>query len=306
MWWQRSSIKNACTLLPFSADRPYWLFDDRCSILGQFFRINVGGGVDLMWRSAYHWWFHWHRHSKSHPQVQQSVGIFYFSISKRSLHLCMQREVHVNGPKSDFWLVSILSEPLLSVWYLLRASCLNLNYHQNVNHSHDWQLCCSPGPSEHVCNGIPGHKTKVNSGTMVWQSPEAEEALKSFIPEIDWIRSFHCGGPSALNATTLSIRSDLFPLLLRISVSTFWDFISFQSCCLVCRGRRRRAGWVWRASGLLKFLLANLKPRSISVLRWLWVMLLPFKGWKFVCLFDEETTNPSRGPPGPFEIHQAS
>lgn len=166
----------------------------------------------------------------------------------------MQRELHVNGPKSDFWLVSILSEPPLSLWCLLRASCLNLNYHQNVNHSHDWQLCCSPGPSEHMCNGIPGHKTKVNSGTMVWQSPEAEGALKSFIPEIDSIRSFHCGGPSALNATTRSIRSDLYLLLLCIRGSTFWDFISSPSCCLVCWRGRGTGGWVWRALVFQAFL----------------------------------------------------
>lgn len=178
--------------------------------------------------------FDWHRHGNSHPQIQQSAGIFYFSICKRSLHLRMQREVHANGPKSDFWLVSILSVAPLSLWCLLRASCLNLNYHQNVNHSHDWQLCCSPGPSEHMCNGIPGHKTKVNSGTMVWQSPEAEETLKSFIPEIDSIRSFHCGGPSALNAATGSIQSDLYLLLLCTGGLTFGDFISLQSCCLVC------------------------------------------------------------------------
>lgn len=174
----------------------------------------------------------------------------------------MQRELHVNGPKSDFWLVSILSEPPLLLWCLLRASCLNLNYHQNVNHSHDWQLCCSPGPSEHMCNGIPGHKTKVNSGTMVWQSPEAEEALKSFIPEIDSIRSFHCGGPSALNATTRSIRSDLYLLLLCIRGSTFWDFISSPSCCLVCWRGRGRGGWVWRALVFQAFLSFYLRPSS--------------------------------------------
>lgn len=52
---------------------------------------------------------------------------------------------------------------------------------------------------EHMCNGIPGHKTKVNSGTMVWQSPEAEETLSSFIPEIDSIQSHRSGGPLALN-----------------------------------------------------------------------------------------------------------
>lgn len=145
----------------------------------------------------------------------------------------MQGEPHANGPKSDFWLVSIPSVAPLSLWCLLRASCLNLNYHQNVNHFHDWQLCCSPGPSEHMCNGIPGHKTKVNSGTMVWHSPEAEETLKSFIPEMDSIRSFHCGGPSALNGATGSIQSDLYLLLLCTRGLTFWDFISLQSRCLV-------------------------------------------------------------------------
>lgn len=99
-----------------------------------------------------------------------------------------------------------------------------------------------------------GHKTKVNSGTMVWQSPEAEEALKSFIPEIDSIRSFHCGGPSALNAVTRSIRSDLYLLLLCIRGSTFWDFISLPSCCLVCWRGRGRGGWVWRALVFQAFL----------------------------------------------------
>lgn len=34
-----------------------------------------------------------------------------------------------------------------------------------------------------MCNGIPGHKIKVKSGTMVLQSPDTEEILRSFIPE---------------------------------------------------------------------------------------------------------------------------
>lgn len=198
----------------------------------------------------------------------------------------MQRELHGNGPKSDFWLVSILSVAPLSHWCLLRASCLNLNYHQNVNHSHDWQLCCSPGPSEHMCNGIPGHKTKVNSGTMVWHSPEAEETLKSFIPEMDSTRSFHCGGPSALNAATGSIQSDLYLLLLCARGLTFGDFISSQSCCLVFWEGRRRADWVRLASvclTIVSFFLINLKPDLISFFRWLQVMSSPFRSCQLVC-----------------------
>lgn len=203
----------------------------------------------------------------------------------------MQREPHVNGPKSDFWLVSILSlAPLLTLWCLLRASCLNLNYHQNVNHSHDWQLCCSPGPSEHMCNGIPGHKTKVNSGTMVWHSPEAEETLKSFIPEIDSIRSFDCGGPSALNTATGSIQSDLYLLLLCTGGLTFWDFISLQSFCLVCWEGRREESWLsetcFRLPDHREFLLFNLKPYLISFFRWLQVMPSLFKSCKCVCQID--------------------
>lgn len=68
---------------------------------------------------------------------------------------------------------------------------------------------------------------------------------------------------------------------------------------------REGKGWMsvtcFGLSGLLKFLLSNLKPYLISFLRWLWVSLL-FKSCKFVCLFDEETTDPSREPPGPFNI----
>lgn len=36
-----------------------------------------------------------------------------------------------------------------------------------------------------MCNGVPGHKIKVKSGTTVLQSPDTEEILRSFIPETD-------------------------------------------------------------------------------------------------------------------------
>lgn len=44
-----------------------------------------------------------------------------------------------------------------------------------------------------MCNEIPGHKTKVNLGTM-GVSPEAEESLRNFITEMDSIFSYFCGG----------------------------------------------------------------------------------------------------------------
>lgn len=51
---------------------------------------------------------------------------------------------------------------------------------------------------EHMCNGKPGHKTKVNLGTMVWLSPETEETPEEFYTW-DTLYPYHCGGPLAFS-----------------------------------------------------------------------------------------------------------
>lgn len=84
------------------------------------------------------WSFYRHLYINCLSQVWLAGSTSYFKYFQKVSPCVRAMECHTNGSKMTSVQHRLFQRGRVSVCCLLRVSCLNLNNHQNVNHSPDW------------------------------------------------------------------------------------------------------------------------------------------------------------------------